>query len=268
MPEDQPPQPPATLDRLATLLLHGDVEVVDCSSVLGPATPLEPASGGLPAAPETEIHKISEYDEDGPFFAWNWLVVGEHSGTHFEAPHAWAAGRECRDGATDTLDPDRLAAPAFVIDCSEESAADPDFLLTEERIRGWEAVHGEIGPRSWVLMRTDWDRRAGSKDEFLNGGRYPGPAPDAMRYLVAKGIVGWGTQCVSPDCGRAEALDTPWPARSCLAEAGCFGLASLASLDRLPPTGAIFIAAPLKFTGGNGSPVRALALVPRGNRPV
>lgn len=44
---------------------------------------------------------------------------------------------------------------------------------------------------------------------------------------------------------------------------GKLGLASLRQLDRLPPTGAIVIAAPLEIVGGSGSPVRAIALVPR-----
>ena len=41
---------------------------------------------------------------------------------------------------------------------------------------------------------------------------------------------------------------------------GKFGLASLCNLDRLPPTGAVVIAAPLKIVGGSGSPIRAIAL--------
>ena len=40
--------------------------------------------------------------------------------------------------------------------------------------------------------------------------------------------------------------------------------ASLANLDKLPPKGAILIAAPLKIERGTGSPIRALALVPKG----
>ncbi|MBT6273377.1 MAG: cyclase family protein, partial [Chromatiales bacterium] len=42
-----------------------------------------------------------------------------------------------------------------------------------------------------------------------------------------------------------------------------FGLPSLTNLDKLPPKGAIVIAAPLKIRHGSGSPVRALALVQR-----
>ena len=41
-----------------------------------------------------------------------------------------------------------------------------------------------------------------------------------------------------------------------------FGLASLTNLDKLPATGAIVIAPPLKIVNGSGSPLRVLALVP------
>jgi kynurenine formamidase len=43
--------------------------------------------------------------------------------------------------------------------------------------------------------------------------------------------------------------------------AGRYGLQCLKNLDRLPPTGAIVFAAPLKIRNGSGSPLRVLALV-------
>jgi kynurenine formamidase len=46
-------------------------------------------------------------------------------------------------------------------------------------------------------------------------------------------------------------------------KANRYGLASLCHLDRLPATGAILIAAPLKIVNGTGSPLRVLALVAR-----
>jgi kynurenine formamidase len=36
----------------------------------------------------------------------------------------------------------------------------------------------------------------------------------------------------------------------------------LANLDQLPAAGAWFLAAPLRIAGGDGSPCRAMALVP------
>ncbi|UWQ62190.1 cyclase family protein [Leisingera caerulea] len=257
------------LDGLGAMILSGQVEVVDCSGTLGPETPiLRLPEDFAKNTPKVEIHKISEYDEDGPFFAWNWMVLGEHSGTHFDAPHHWITGKDYSNGYTDTLDVQRLVAPVNVIDCSKESAENPDFLLTADLIRAWEAEHGEIGAGEWVVMRTDWDKRADDEDAFLNaddtGPHSPGPTPDAVEYLLSKKIAGWGSQCIGTDAGQAGGMEPPYPAHNLLHRDNCFGLASLANLDKLPPKGALLIAAPLKIKRGTGSPIRALALVPRG----
>jgi kynurenine formamidase len=83
-------------------------------------------------------------------------------------------------------------------------------------------------------------------------------------YLIGKGIVGWGSQCIGTDAGQAGGMTPPFPAHNLLHKANRYGLASLANLDKLPPKGAILIAAPLKIERGTGSPIRALALVPKG----
>lgn len=258
-----------TLQSLGAALLSGNVEVVDCSGTLGPNTPiLQLPPDFAKNTPKVEIHKISEYDQDGPFFAWNWMVLGEHTGTHFDAPHHWITGKDHADGYTDKLNIQRVVAPVNVIDCSKEAAGDADFLLTPEHIKAWEAEHGEIRKGEWVVMRTDWDKRAHDQDTFLNadenGPHSPGPTPEAVEYLLSKGIVGWGTQCIGTDAGAAGGMNPPYPAHNFLHRDNCFGLASLANLDKLPAKGAILIAAPLKIENGTGSPIRALALVPKG----
>ncbi len=259
------------LGSLGAMLLTGQVRIVDCSAVLGPDTPiLRLPEDFARNTPKVEIHKISEYDADGPFFAWNWLKLGEHSGTHFDAPHHWISGKDFEDGYTDTLDVQRLVAPVNVIDCSRDAAEDPDFLLTAEHVKAWEAEHGEINAGEWVLMRTDWDKRSHDEELFLNddpdpfedGSHSPGPSTECMDYLLAKGIVGWGTQCIGTDAGMAGKFSPPYPAHNYLHRDNCFGLASLCNLDQLPPKGAILMAAPLKIEDGTGSPIRALALVP------
>ena len=262
-----------TLDNLGSLLLSGKIRIVDCTGVLGPNTPiLRLPEDFARNTPKVEIHKISEYDADGPFFAWNWLKLGEHSGTHFDAPHHWISGKDFPDGFTDTLDVQRLIAPVNVIDCSTEAAADADFLLTAKAVKKWEEQYGEIGAGEWVVMRTDWDKRAHDEELFLNedadphedGSHSPGPTPECIDYLLSKGIVGWGTQCIGTDAGMAGKMSPPYPAHNFLHRDNCFGLASLANLDQLPAKGAILLATPLKIENGTGSPVRALALVPSG----
>jgi kynurenine formamidase len=256
------------LRSLATLIASERIEVVDCSGVLGPETPILKLPPELAKdTPPVRIHRISEYDSDGPFWAWNWLELGEHSGTHFDAPHHWITGRDYADGYTDTLSVQALIAPVNVLDFSAESAADPDFLLTVDHVKAWEAEHGAIGAGEWAVMRSDWDKRAHDEALFLNadaaGPHTPGPTAEAIAYLIGKGIVGWGSQCIGTDAGQAAGMTPPFPAHHLLHASNRYGLASLANLDRLPPRGAILFAAPLKIRNGTGSPIRALALVPR-----
>ena len=94
----------AVLENLGKMILSGGIEVVDCSGVLGPDTPLLKLPPDFAKdTPKIEIHTISNYDQNGPFWAWNWLKLGEHSGTHFDAPHHWITGKDYADGYTDTL---------------------------------------------------------------------------------------------------------------------------------------------------------------------
>jgi kynurenine formamidase len=58
-------------------------------------------------------------------------------------------------------------------------------------------------------------------------------------------------------------MNPPFPAHNLLHKNNCYGLASLTNLKKLPAKGAILIAAPLKIEHGTGSPIRALALVPK-----
>jgi isatin hydrolase len=257
------------LSDLGAMLLSGRVEVVDLTGPLGPDTPLLKLPPELAVdTPKIEVHKISEYDNDGPFWAWNWLKIGEHSGTHFDAPHHWITGKDYADGYTDTIPPKNFVAPVNVIDCSAEAKADPDFLLTAEGVKAWEAEHGEIGEGEWVVMRSDWDSRAHSEELYLNanetGPHSPGPTPDCIEYILSKGAVGWGTQCIGTDAGQAGGMEPPFPAHNLLHKANRYGLASLANLDKLPAKGAILIVAPLKLVKGTGSPIRALALIAHG----
>jgi kynurenine formamidase len=46
--------------------------------------------------------EISHYDSRGPSWYWNNLSMGEHTGTHFDAPAHWVTGREYADSFTDT----------------------------------------------------------------------------------------------------------------------------------------------------------------------
>ena len=192
------------------------------------------------------------------------FACGEHTGTHFDAPIHWVTGKDYPNNATDDIPAEKFIAPACVIDVSQESAKDADFLLTVERVKSWEQEYGRIEAGSWVLMRTDWSRRPQS--DFLNmkedGSHVPGPHPDLVPFLAKeRDIIGWGAEGVGTDAGQAFRFDPPFPCHSIMHGHNKFGLASLCNLDKLPPKGTLLITPPLKITKGSGSPCRVLALV-------
>jgi kynurenine formamidase len=254
------------LEQLAAALVDGSVRVVDLTQPLGPDTPVIGLPPQFGASPGVTMDVISHYDAKGPAWYWNTLHLGEHTGTHFDAPVHWITGRDLPDNACDTIPPGRFVGPACVIDITREVQANADFLVTVERIEQWEEQHGRIPAGAWVLLRTGWSRRRDAK-EFLNvgddGPHTPGFHQDASTLLAKdRDGLGVGVETVGTDAGQAGGFDPPFPNHTIMHGAGKFGLASLCNLDRLPPTGAIVIAAPLKIVNGSGSPLRVLALAP------
>lgn len=257
-----------SLAMLVADLASGRVQVVDLTHTLSPDFPqivLPPEFGQC--AP-FRIEEISRYDERGASWYWNNFSCGEHTGTHFDAPIHWVSGRNLPDNTTDTVPVQSFVGPVCVIDCVAESDADADFLLTVDFVERWEAEHGPIPPRAWVLMRTDWSKRtdpAAFQNYDAVGQHSPGPDPDCVRFLVdERDIVGFGTETIGTDAGQAAHLKPPYPAHFYLHGANRYGLQCLRNLDQLPPQGAVLICPPLKIRKGSGSPLRVLALVPAG----
>ena len=253
------------LSQLVDALDSGRVRVVDLTQPLGPDTPVIGLPPQFGASPGVTMETISHFDAQGPAWYWNVLHLGEHTGTHFDAPVHWITGKDLPDNRCDTIPPRRFVGPACVIDVTREVAADEDFLLMPEHVEAWERAHGRIPRGAWVLLRTGWSART-DPAAFLNvqddGPHSPGFHRSTSELLARdRDVLGVGVETVGTDAGRAGTFDPPFPNHSTMHGAGKFGLASLCNLDQLPPTGAIVIAAPLKIVNGSGSPLRVLALV-------
>jgi kynurenine formamidase len=254
------------VQQLVAALAAGQVEVVDLTQPLSEDTPILRLPEPFANTPSFRLQELSRYDERGPAWYWNAFSGGEHTGTHLDAPIHWATGRE-RDDVSQ-IPPARLIGPAVVIDHADRAAADPDHLLTVEDVEAFEAAHGRLPEGGWLLFRTGWDARAADEAAFLNaddtGPHTPGVDVACARWLASeRPILGFGVETVGIDAGAAHSFDPPFPLHAFLLAAGKYGLTQLANLDRLPPTGALVIAAPLKIVHGSGSPARVLALVPR-----
>ena len=257
----------SSLLAFAQAIASGTIRVVDLTQTLSPEFPTIVLPPELGQCAPFRLEEISRYDERGPAWYWNNFTVGEHAGTHFDAPIHWVSGKDLPDNAVDTIPARNFIAPAGVIDCSKEAAADPDFVLTIRFVEEWERQHGKIEAGSWVLLRTDWSKKPFADYAGLgqDGAHTPGSAPEAVKWLVEKRDVhGFGTETIGTDAGQAQHFNPPYPAHFYMHGKGRYGLQCLVNLDLLPPKGAVIIAAPLKIKQGSGSPLRVLALVSGG----
>jgi kynurenine formamidase len=244
---------------------NGTIEVIDLTAPLSSETPILKLPAPFADTVPFSLEEISRYDDRGPAWYWNNIHTGEHTGTHLDAPIHWVTGKDQDD--VSQIPPGRLVGPAVVIDHADRAATDPDHLLRVEDVEAFEAEHGPLPEGGWLLYRTGWDARAQDEAAFLNaddtGPHTPGIDVACARWLADRPILGIGVETVGIDAGAAHSFDPPFPLHNFLLGAGRYGLTQLANLDRLPPTGALVIAAPLKIVGGSGSPTRVLALVPR-----
>lgn len=200
----------------------------------------------------------------GFFYSANAFCAPEHSGTHLDAPMHFAEGR----WTSADIPADRFVGPAVVIDITEKAAANPDYTLTVQDIATWEAAHGRIPEGAIVLLRTGWSNRWPNRKAYLGDDtpgdasnlHFPSYGPEAAALLVngrhARLI---GVDTASVDNGPSQ----DFPVHRIVAAANASGMENLTNLDKLPPTGAIVFALPMKITGGSGGPARVIALVAR-----
>ncbi|MFN8059745.1 MAG: cyclase family protein [Vicinamibacterales bacterium] len=257
----------APLADVAAGLATGRFEVVDLTQPLGPDTPIINLPKPFANTPGFKAHVISNYDDKGPAWYWNWLEVGEHVGTHFDAPCHWVTGKD--KPCVDALPAEDFVGPAAVIDVSAQVASNVDFVATKETVLEWEKANGRLPDHSWVILRTGWASHANDQKSFLNVGddgrpHYPGWGKDSAEFLSKeRNILGVGTEAVGTDAAVGAGADPPFPNHSIMHGSGRYGLTQLTNVDRLPATGALLVATPLKIQRGSGSPVRVIAIVPK-----
>jgi kynurenine formamidase len=254
------------LSQLISDLAVGRLRVVDLTQPLSAETPLLPLPPQWNNTPSFSLKELSRYDERGPAWYWNAFETGEHTGTHFDAPVHWISGKDLPNNSVDRIPPAQFVGPACVVDVTQDVARDANFLVTPDLLQAWEKKNGKIPAAAWVLLRTGWSKRT-SAAEYINlkddGPHTPGWAPEASEFLAReRNVLGVGVETVGTDAGQAARMQPPFPNHFIMHGSGKFGLAGLCNLDRLPATGAVVIAAPLKIVGGSGSPLRVIAITP------
>ncbi|MCC7154811.1 MAG: cyclase family protein [Bryobacterales bacterium] len=251
-----------TLAASASLCL-AQTPLIDRSKLVDMSYPFDGKTIYWPTAKPFEWHK----DAWGPSAAGFWyasatFTTSELGGTHLDSPLHFGQGQP----GTAEIPVSRLVGPAKVIDISAACNRDRDYRLTAADVAAFEKAHGRIAAGDLVLIRTGWGRFWPDRKKYLGDDTpadasrlsFPGLSREAAMLLAERGVSGVGIDTASIDYGKSK----DFICHQVLARAGIFNLENVANLDKVPATGAILFALPVKISGGTGGPVRIIALTP------
>lgn len=189
------------------------------------------------------IKSAKSIDREG----WNatTLELYSHAGTHMDAPiHFLPNGK--------TLDQQELlicCGPARVVNLA------PATLRQLHTIEDVKRAIGEVFPGDRLLFRTDWHKRFGTSEyrEAL-----PRISLELAEWLVAHQVAMIGVE--PPSVADVNNLQELTQVHQTLFRGGILIVEGLANLDQILGGEVEFIALPLRIVGGDGCPVRAIAI--------
>ena len=182
----------------------------------------------------------------------------EHLGTHLDAPNHF----ELRQPSVDQIALRDLVAPIVVVDIRQASEEYSDYRLSPKDLEVWEESYGTIPAESVVFALTGWGKYWNDHDRYKNQDplgkmHFPGFSEEAARFLVEKyKVKGIGIDTLSVDNG----LSSDFRVHHVVNGAGAYHIENTASLEKVPPSGAWLLAAPIKIENGSGGAVRVWAV--------
>jgi kynurenine formamidase len=230
--------------------------VVDLSHQIHPGIPLWPGD------PPVRFTTAATLENEG--FRLGSFSMGEHSGTHINAPISFHA----QGMAIHAYPPDSLVAPAVVLDVQDRVPADAGHCLDLSDLANWETKWGPVPAGCIVLLATGWDSRWNDPRGYLgydSEGKmhFPGYGLDAARVLVEeRGVAGLGIDTHGLDSSLVPNGEGSFAINKLLLEKPRIALENLANLDQLPAVGCTLVIGILRLKDGAGSPVSVLAFVP------
>lgn len=255
------PQAPAPESAAATADVRLSYsEIVDLSHAY------EAAAIFWPTAEPFRLEKVADgLTPAGYYYASNNFFTSEHGGTHLDAPVHFARGRQ----TADEVPLDRLIGRAVVVDVTTQASADADYQVSVDDLTRWESQHGQIPADAILLLRTGFARHWPDAARYLGTEErgeaavaklhFPGLHPEAAKWIVAnRPIKAIGIDTASIDFGQSTLFES----HRVLYDRNIPAFENVASLERVPTTGATIVALPMKIKGGSGAPLRIVALLP------
>jgi kynurenine formamidase len=196
------------------------------------------------------------------FFTEIFTHVGQW-GTHVDPPAHFIRGLR----TVDQIGLKEMILPLVLIDVHGEAAKNPDYTLTMERIKKWEADHGRVPSGAFVAMRTDWSKRwpdAATMENKDSAGvsHYPGWSMPALKYLYEGcKITASGHETTDTDPGVATTKGD-YSLETYILKTNHYQIELLTNLDQVPESGALIVATFPKPKGGSGFPARVFAICP------
>jgi kynurenine formamidase len=196
------------------------------------------------------------------FFTEIFTHVGQW-GTHVDPPAHFIKGLR----TVDQISLKEMILPLVVIDVHAEAAKNPDYTLTFERVKKWEAEHGRVPPGAFVAMRTDWSKRwpdaaAMENKDSAGVSHYPGWSLPALKFLYEEcKITASGHETTDTDPGIATTKDD-YSLETYILKTNHYQIELLDNLDQVPESGALIVATFPKPKGGSGFPARVFAICP------
>ena len=227
----------------------GDHRMVDLTRLL---------EAGIPTYPTHPKFFQMRWCSMGDPAEMNQLVMGEHTGTHLDAPSHFVPAGPQRKHIHE------LPLELFIGRCVKLTFGPfqkTNAMVTVADIRAWQAANVAIEREDVVLVDFQWEQYWKPGPEgfgFLEN--WPGLSADAAEYLAERRVKLVGTDCISLDPG--DGGGGKLAAHYTLLPEGVLILENVSNLMRLQVL-SFFMALPLKIDRGTGSPVRAVAFVPR-----
>ena len=234
--------------------LFADSEIVDLTVLLERGIPR------WPSHPHLVIDPTVTHEHDG--YYCQSISMAEHTGTHVDAPHHVHA--DLPEQTVEHIPLPSLIGPCTVIDLSDREWKPGECATLNDMLAYLERHGAEIDEGDIVLIHFGWLKRhwTTGKDWRYYVDNQPGLTKDAADYLIGKRVKAVGTDTAAVGTPVSGGVSKPCFFHQQVLRQGIYLIETLDQLDRLPVK-CFFITAPLKIHRGSGSPVRAMAVVPR-----